>query len=172
MRAAIADETGVARRNQQRGGRGGHAGAAAGKPESSDEGIRVAPRETAPHSLGSRLGLQGTEPPNPTDRKRNTRPKRQTGSTTGRDVRVPPAGDYNPWPLASTAADEMQAGRQGVTSAVRAAGGRIFLQLWHKGRASHSDFHDRLELPRTRPTGDRRQATAFPKRVDGDRGAS
>ena len=39
----------------------------------------------------SRLGLQGTEPPNPTDRKHNTSPKRQTGSTTGRDVRVTPS---------------------------------------------------------------------------------
>ena len=37
--------------------------------------------------------------------------------------------------------DAMQAGWQGVTSAVHAAGGRIFLQLWHMGRASHSDFH-------------------------------
>jgi N-ethylmaleimide reductase len=38
-------------------------------------------------------------------------------------------------------ADAMQQGWQGVTSAVHAAGGRIFLQLWHMGRASHSDFH-------------------------------
>ena len=45
MQAAMVDETGVAPRNQPRGGRGGHAGAAAGKPESSDEGIRGAPRE-------------------------------------------------------------------------------------------------------------------------------
>lgn len=37
--------------------------------------------------------------------------------------------------------DAMQEGWQGVTSAVHAAGGRIFLQLWHMGRASHSDFH-------------------------------
>lgn len=28
------------------------------------------------------------------------------------------------------------------TDAVHAAGGRIFLQLWHVGRMSHSDFHD------------------------------
>ena len=28
-----------------------------------------------------------------------------------------------------------------VTSAVHAKGGRIFLQLWHMGRASHSSFH-------------------------------
>ena len=55
MHAAMVDETGVAPRNQQRSGRGGHAGAAAGNPESSDEGIRVAPRKTAPHCLGSRL---------------------------------------------------------------------------------------------------------------------
>jgi 2,4-dienoyl-CoA reductase-like NADH-dependent reductase (Old Yellow Enzyme family) len=37
--------------------------------------------------------------------------------------------------------DAMEAGWKGVTSAVHAAGGRIFLQLWHMGRASHSDFH-------------------------------
>ncbi len=29
-----------------------------------------------------------------------------------------------------------------VVEAVHAKGGRIFLQLWHMGRASHSDFHD------------------------------
>jgi N-ethylmaleimide reductase len=33
-----------------------------------------------------------------------------------------------------------------VTQAVHAAGGRIFLQLWHVGRMSHPDFHDG-ELP-------------------------
>ncbi|SAL21650.1 NADH:flavin oxidoreductase [Caballeronia choica] len=33
-----------------------------------------------------------------------------------------------------------------VTDAVHAAGGRIFLQLWHVGRMSHPDFHDG-ELP-------------------------
>jgi len=38
--------------------------------------------------------------------------------------------------------DAMEAGWRGVTAAVHAAGGRIFLQLWHMGRASHSDFHD------------------------------
>jgi N-ethylmaleimide reductase len=37
---------------------------------------------------------------------------------------------------------EMEAGWKKVTSAVHTAGGRIFLQLWHMGRASHSDFHD------------------------------
>ena len=35
----------------------------------------------------------------------------------------------------------MEEGWRCVTSAVHAAGGRIFLQLWHMGRASHSDFH-------------------------------
>jgi 2,4-dienoyl-CoA reductase-like NADH-dependent reductase (Old Yellow Enzyme family) len=37
--------------------------------------------------------------------------------------------------------DAMETGWKDVTSAVHAAGGRIFLQLWHMGRASHSDFH-------------------------------
>lgn len=32
-------------------------------------------------------------------------------------------------------------GWQGVTEAVHAEGGRIFLQLWHVGRLSHPDFH-------------------------------
>ncbi|NCY02426.1 MAG: alkene reductase [Planctomycetia bacterium] len=38
--------------------------------------------------------------------------------------------------------EEMVAGWRQVTTAVHAAGGRIFLQLWHMGRASHSSFHD------------------------------
>ncbi len=38
--------------------------------------------------------------------------------------------------------DEMVDGWKVVTEAVHAQGGRIFLQLWHMGRASHSDFHD------------------------------
>ncbi len=33
-------------------------------------------------------------------------------------------------------------GWQGVTEAVHAGGGRIFLQLWHMGRASHPDFQE------------------------------
>ncbi|MGI9472725.1 MAG: alkene reductase [Rubripirellula sp.] len=38
--------------------------------------------------------------------------------------------------------DEMQAGWRIVNDRVHAAGGTTFLQLWHCGRASHSDFHD------------------------------
>jgi len=41
---------------------------------------------------------------------------------------------------------EQIAGWRLVTQAVHAAGGRIFLQLWHVGRMSHPDFHDG-ELP-------------------------
>ena len=37
--------------------------------------------------------------------------------------------------------DAMEAGWRLVTDAVHARGGRIFLQLWHMGRASHSSFH-------------------------------
>ncbi|WP_369790428.1 alkene reductase [Rouxiella sp. WC2420] len=37
---------------------------------------------------------------------------------------------------------EQVAGWRQVTDAVHAAGGRIFLQLWHVGRMSHADFHD------------------------------
>jgi N-ethylmaleimide reductase len=47
------------------------------------------------------------------------------------------AGIYN---------DEMVEGWKLTTEAVHAQGGRIFLQLWHTGRASHSDFHNG-ELP-------------------------
>src|SRR6266403_2231402 len=41
---------------------------------------------------------------------------------------------------------EQLAGWRLVTKAVHAAGGRIFLQLWHVGRMSHPDFHSG-ELP-------------------------
>ena len=37
--------------------------------------------------------------------------------------------------------DEMEAGWKRVTDTVHARGGRMFLQLWHMGRASHSAFH-------------------------------
>ena len=42
--------------------------------------------------------------------------------------------------------DKMVDGWRIVTDAVHAEGGRIFLQLWHMGRASHSEFHNG-ELP-------------------------
>lgn len=42
--------------------------------------------------------------------------------------------------------DEMAKGWQKVTEAVHQQGSKIVLQLWHTGRASHSDFHDG-ELP-------------------------
>lgn len=38
--------------------------------------------------------------------------------------------------------DEMTAGWRKVTDKVRSTGAPIFLQLWHCGRASHSDFHN------------------------------
>ncbi len=38
--------------------------------------------------------------------------------------------------------DAMVEGWKGVTSTVHGEGGKIFLQLWHTGRASHSSFHD------------------------------
>jgi N-ethylmaleimide reductase len=37
--------------------------------------------------------------------------------------------------------DAMTEGWRLITDAVHARGGRIFLQLWHMGRASHSSFH-------------------------------
>lgn len=42
--------------------------------------------------------------------------------------------------------DEMVEGWKLTTAAVHALGGHIFAQLWHTGRASHSDFHGG-ELP-------------------------
>lgn len=38
--------------------------------------------------------------------------------------------------------DEMAEAWKQTTDAVHKEGGRIFLQLWHCGRASHSNFHD------------------------------
>ncbi len=38
--------------------------------------------------------------------------------------------------------DEMVEGWRRVVDAVHENGGRVFLQLWHTGRASHSDFHN------------------------------
>ena len=38
--------------------------------------------------------------------------------------------------------DDMQRGWSQVVDAVHDKGGKIFLQLWHCGRASHSAFHD------------------------------
>lgn len=38
--------------------------------------------------------------------------------------------------------DEQRNGWKKITDAVHTKGGKIFLQLWHCGRASHSSFHD------------------------------
>ena len=38
--------------------------------------------------------------------------------------------------------DEMEAGWREIVNEVHVSGGKIFLQLWHCGRASHSDFHN------------------------------
>src|SRR5215467_385104 len=51
---------------------------------------------------------------------------------------------YDNWPGLYTAAQE--AGWRKTTDAVHAAGGRIFVQLFHAGRMSHPVFHDD-ELP-------------------------
>lgn len=51
----------------------------------------------------------------------------------------PQANGWNHAPGIYT--DAMVDGWRLVTDAVHARDGRIFLQLWHMGRASHSDFH-------------------------------
>jgi len=38
--------------------------------------------------------------------------------------------------------DAMEEAWEPITRAVHDRGGKIFLQLWHMGRASHSDYHD------------------------------
>ena len=43
--------------------------------------------------------------------------------------------------------DAQVAGWKLVTDAVHAAGGRIFLQLWHVGRISHTDFQPNHQAP-------------------------
>jgi N-ethylmaleimide reductase len=43
--------------------------------------------------------------------------------------------------------DDQVRGWRGVTDAVHAAGGRIFMQLWHVGRSSHSSLQPRRQLP-------------------------
>lgn len=43
--------------------------------------------------------------------------------------------------------DRGNLGWKTVTDAVHEAGGKIVLQLWHVGRASHSDFQPQGELP-------------------------
>jgi N-ethylmaleimide reductase len=53
--------------------------------------------------------------------------------------------------------DAMEAGWRLITDTVHARGGRIFLQLWHMGRASHSDFH-----------GGRPPVSASAVRISGD----
>ena len=53
--------------------------------------------------------------------------------------------------------DSMEAGWRTITDAVHARGGRIFLQLWHMGRASHSAFH-----------GGRPAVSASAVRINGD----
>lgn len=42
---------------------------------------------------------------------------------------------------------EQVAGWKGVTNAVRQAGGRIFVQLWHGGRISHPALQPEGQLP-------------------------
>lgn len=37
--------------------------------------------------------------------------------------------------------DAMEAGWKSVVDAIHDAGGKVFIQLWHCGRASHPDFH-------------------------------
>ncbi|MGA1132824.1 MAG: alkene reductase [Prochlorotrichaceae cyanobacterium] len=52
------------------------------------------------------------------------------------------------WPNSPGIYNEAQTeGWKTIVEAVHGAGGHIFLQLWHCGRASHSDFHPEEGLP-------------------------
>jgi len=55
--------------------------------------------------------------------------------------------------------DEQVTGWQRVTKTVHAAGGRIFVQLWHCGRISHPDYHGG-ELP-VAPSAIKAEGQAF-----------
>ncbi|MFC0282240.1 alkene reductase [Camelimonas abortus] len=61
-------------------------------------------------------------------------------------VAVTPGGRGGPF-LPGLWADSHVAGWRQVTGAVRARGGRIFCQLWHAGRISHSSFSQNGEPP-------------------------
>jgi N-ethylmaleimide reductase len=54
--------------------------------------------------------------------------------------------------------DEQAEAWRKLVDAVHAKGAPMFLQLWHCGRASHSDFHDHRELP----------VAPSPIRIEGD----
>jgi len=56
--------------------------------------------------------------------------------------------------------EEQAAGWRKVTDAVHAAGGRIFVQLWHVGRISHESFQPRGALP-VAPSSIRHDGTTF-----------
>ena len=56
--------------------------------------------------------------------------------------------------------DAQRDGWRRVTDAVHAAGGRIFLQLWHVGRASHTDFQPGGAAP-VAPSAIQADAKAF-----------
>src|SRR6201996_6820485 len=56
--------------------------------------------------------------------------------------------------------DEQIAGWKLVTDAVHAAGGRIFLQLWHVGRISHVEFQPGQVAP-VAPSAIRAQGQAY-----------
>ena len=59
-----------------------------------------------------------------------------------------PSKQGNGWYHAPGIYNEAQAkGWQQVTKAVHDAGGVIFVQLWHTGRASHSSFQENGQLP-------------------------
>lgn len=73
------------------------------------------------------------------------RQRASAGLIVAEGTQVSPQGVGYPATPGIHSADQVQ-GWKLVTDAVRAAGGRIFLQLWHCGRVSHSYFHNG-ELP-------------------------
>ena len=51
------------------------------------------------------------------------------------------------WQAPGIYTDEMERGWQRITDAVHAAGGRVYMQLWHTGRSSHSALRADRSLP-------------------------
>ena len=78
----------------------------------------------------------------PTDRMRRYYAQRADGGLIISEATAISAQGYGWAQAPGDWTDAHEAGWRSVTGAVHAAGGRIFLQLWHMGRVSHPDFQN------------------------------